>query len=54
MTASAENMLFRGMGDVTLEGQSVNVTAASGITLYSQEVRNHPLRNLHVNDNAVL
>ena len=51
MTASADNILLRGMGDVTLEGRSVNVTAASGITLHSQEVRTY-LRNLHVNDNA--
>ena len=42
MTVSGDNILLRGMGDVTLEGRSVNFTAASGITLQSERVRNSP------------
>ena len=46
MSASADNVLLRGMGDVTMEGRSVNFTAASGITLQSQRVRD--LLSMHV------
>ena len=38
MSATAGSVLLRGMGDVSLEGQSVNFTATSGITVQSQVV----------------
>lgn len=39
LTVSADDVLLRGMGDVSLEGQSVNFNAALGVMLQSQRVR---------------
>ena len=48
LTVSADNVLLRGMGDVSQEGQSISLTAASRIMLQSQKVRTSFISKTHM------